>query len=131
MTREEIREKTMRIIFQMDANGSFDIDDILVDDHDADVLRKKQAKLVFSAIGENIGTIDSIISDNIDKWSIERLPKAELAIMRLAVCEMKYIDEIPVSVSINEAVKLAKRYGDDKSYAFINSVLGKIASADE
>jgi len=129
MTREEIREKTMKIIFQMDANGSFNTEDINVVSEDEKVLSKKQAKAVLAAISEHISDIDEIISANIDNWKIDRLPRTDLAILRLAVCEMKYIDDIPVPVSINEAVNLARKYGDEKSYAFVNSVLGKIAES--
>ena len=57
---------------------------------------------------------------------MERLPRIDLAILRVALCEMLYIDAVPNGVAINEAVNLAKKYGEDKSYAFINSVLGKI-----
>jgi len=119
----------MKIIFQMDANGSFNTEDINVVSEDEKVLSKKQAKAVLAAISEHISDIDEIISANIDNWKIDRLPRTDLAILRLAVCEMKYIDDIPVPVSINEAVNLARKYGDEKSYAFVNSVLGKIAES--
>lgn len=127
MTREEIRERTMRIVFQMEATGVYDVEKLTLEDDEKDVLGKKQAAETLSAIYYNKNAIDELISENIDMWKLERLPKADLAIIRLAVCEMRYIDNIPVSVSINEAVELAKKYGEEKSYAFVNSVLGKIA----
>ena len=79
------------------------------------------------AIGMDVHSSGIKISENLDKWSIDRIAKTDLAILRTAVAEMLYVDSIPVSVSINEAVNLAKKYGDDRSYAFINSVLGKIS----
>ena len=67
-----------------------------------------------------------MIADNLDRWTIDRIGRTDLAILRTAVAEMMYIDSIPRGVSINEAVDLAKKYGDERSYAFINSVLSKI-----
>ena len=61
------------------------------------------------------------------KWSKERISRVALAIMRLAVYEMLYVDDIPVSVSINEAVELAKKYGGDEDSSFVNGVLGGIS----
>ncbi len=72
---------------------------------------------------ENIDTIDNKISDNLKGWSMDRISKVNLSVLRLALCEILYIDEIPYQVSINEAVELAKKYGDDDSPAFINGVL--------
>ena len=73
--------------------------------------------------------VDKKIEDNLDNWKFDRIAKADLAILRTAVAEMLYVDSIPVSVSINEAVNLAKKYGDERSYKFVNSVLGKIAKS--
>lgn len=71
--------------------------------------------------------IDGEISSCSHKWSKNRISRVALSIMRLAVYEMKYQDEIPVCVSINEAVELAKTYGGDDDPSFVNGVLGGIA----
>lgn len=126
MKREEIREKTMQIIFQMDAINEFDVEKLALAEANADILKTERGRQVLKAIGSHISDIDKVISENLENWKPDRLGKTDLAILRTAVCEMKYIPEIPVSVSINEAVELAKKYGDNKSYAFINSVLGRI-----
>ncbi|WP_455052945.1 transcription antitermination factor NusB, partial [Mogibacterium sp.] len=89
-------------------------------------LRQNQAIETLNAIRDHISEIDKLISKNIDNWDINRLPKADLAILRTALAEILYVDSIPANVSINEAVELGKIYGDERSYAFINSVLGKI-----
>ena len=68
--------------------------------------------------------------DTVD-WSLNRLTRVALAILRLAVCEILYFDDIPVGVSINEAVELAKKYAEKKDSAFINGVLGSVARARE
>ena len=127
MTREEIRENTMQIIFQMDVAGEFDYEKLLPIEENRKTINKKQAISTLEAIRNNIDNIDKTIENNIDNWTIDRIGKTDLAILRNAVAEMLYLDEMPVAVSINEAVNLAKKYGDDKSYAFVNSVLSKIS----
>lgn len=82
---------------------------------------------------EHSGIIDEHISKNLKKgWKLNRISKVSFAVMRLAVYEMLYVDEVPVSVSINEAVELAKKYSVPDESAFVNGVLGSIAkSIDE
>lgn len=72
--------------------------------------------------------IDKLIEDHAKGWSLERMPKVDLAIMRLAIYELAYRDDIPWNVSINEAVELAKKYGGEQSKAFINGILGKVVA---
>ena len=71
--------------------------------------------------------IDEKINSVSEGWPVNRLGKAELAIMRLAVYEMLYDEDIPVNVAINEAVELAKNYGGDNAPSFVNGVLAKLA----
>ena len=71
--------------------------------------------------------IDSIIEANLKDWTISRLPKVSLAVLRLAVAEIKYVDEVPDGVAVNEAVELAKKYGTTVDASFINGVLGAVA----
>lgn len=129
MKREVIREKTMQLIYQMDITGDFNVSDLSVVEESANVVDKKQAAATLEAVQEHHEEIDKKIEDNLDNWKFERIAKAELAILRTAVAEMLYVESIPVSVSINEAVELAKKYGDERSYKFVNSVLGKIAKS--
>ncbi len=72
--------------------------------------------------------IDRTISEYADNWSLERMPIIDRNILRMCLYEMIYESEIPFSVSINEAVELAKTYGTEESSKFVNGVLGKIAS---
>ncbi len=74
----------------------------------------------------HIDEIDKVISEKSEGWDIDRIGKAELSIMRIAVYEILYDDNIENAVSISEAVKLAKKYGDEKAYGFVNGVLAKI-----
>ena len=70
---------------------------------------------------------DEIIKRNLKGWTIDRISKVSLAILRMAVYEMMYMDDIPVNVSINEAVELAKKYAADDDFAFINGTLGSVS----
>ncbi len=126
MTREDIREQTMQIIFQMDVTQEFDHEKLTPIEENIKVMEKKQSMQILDAVRDHIGDIDQLIKDNLDKWNFDRLGRTDLAILRTSVAEMLYCEDIPRSVSINEAVELAKKYGDERSYAFINSVLSKI-----
>ena len=80
-----------------------------------------------NGVYDNVDSIDSLIESKLKKgWTIKRISKTSLAILRLAVYEMKYVDNVPDSVAINEAVELAKKYTVDES-KFINGVLGSIS----
>ena len=117
----------MQLVYQMDITDDFDVADLSLVEENASVIDKKQAAETLRAVSEHHEEIDRMISDDLDRWTIDRIGRTDLAILRTAVAEMRYIDSIPVGVSINEAVELAKKYGDERSYAFINSVLSKIA----
>ncbi len=77
-------------------------------------------------IEENIEAINSLIETNLKKWSMNRIPKIDLAILRLAIFEIKYDETVPYKVAVNEAIELAKTYSTDESPSFINGVLAKI-----
>ena len=82
---------------------------------------------VAKAIEDNLSDVDALISSNLSKgWKISRISRISLAILRVAVYEMKFVDEVPVSVAINEAVELAKKYSVDDA-SFVNGVLGAVA----
>ena len=84
---------------------------------------KDFSKTYFGVI-TNLEEIDSIIEKCSEKWSKSRISRISVSIMRIAVYEMLYCEDVPVQVSINEAVELAKRFDTDDSYTFVNGVLG-------
>ena len=126
MDRRIIRENIMQFVYQMDVTDNFDYEQLTCVEEAEKALKHNQATETLNAIRDHISEIDKLISKNIHNWDINRLPKADLAILRTALAEILYVDSIPANVSINEAVELGKIYGDERSYAFINSVLGKI-----
>lgn len=129
MNREKIREKTMQLIYQMDITGEFDYEKLSPVDEDVCIYDKKQAVATLEAVRDHIGEIDDMIRASLDNWTFERVARTDLAILRTAVAEMLYAENIPSSVSINEAVNLSKKFSDERSYAFVNSVLSKVAKS--
>ena len=83
---------------------------------------------LIKGVEEKMGDIDARLEESSDNWSVSRMPVVDRSILRIAVYEMLYVDDVPVSVAINEAVELAKAFGgEDESPRFVNGVLGKIA----
>lgn len=83
---------------------------------------------ILAGISEHLEEIDAYVSRYSEGWSIERIARVDLSILRVAVYEMLYRrEDVPTGAAINEAVELAKRYGGERSYAFINGILGSVA----
>lgn len=81
----------------------------------------------YSRITDKLSEIDKMIGETAEGWKVSRMGKVDLTILRLAVYEMKYDEDVPVKVAINEAVELSKKFSGDDSPAFINGILGKLA----
>ena len=76
----------------------------------------------------NLEEIDKIISDHLSaKWKLNRISKVSLSILRLAVYEMKFVEDIPTNVTINEAVELSKKFSGEEEYKFVNGILGAVS----
>lgn len=131
MTRKKEREQAFCLIFEK----SFRVDscdEILeLAESVRDFELTDYIKSVFCGVFENLDIIDEIISNHLENWKLERVPKADLALLRLAVYEMKFCSDIPVNVSVNEVVELAKTYSGEKDPAYINGVLGSISRSGE
>ena len=91
---------------------------------------RKEIKEKVEAVIPHIPELDAAIDAVSEGWKIRRIGKVELSILRLAAYEMKYDDQVPVKVAINEAVELTKTYGGDESYAFVNAILRKLVPED-
>ena len=96
-----------------------------------DAIDKDYIKNICLTIEENNEMINSLINSNAKNWSVDRIAKVDLAILKLAIAEIIVIDDIPQKVSVNEAIELAKIYCDDKSPKFINGILGSVISEIE
>ena len=130
MTRSEAREQAFIVLFEKIFNDDLSISEIIESAQEEGLIKINGfAAALLKNAQDNAEAIDKLISDNLKGWAIHRLPKVSLAIMRLAVSEMLYSDEVPVGVSVNEAVELAKKYGTESDATYINGVLGAIARA--
>ena len=130
MTRHTIRKHIFSMLFRVEFHDSSEIssqDGLYLDtiDNITDVERGYMEKRV-SAIVELLPEIDKKLESVSEGWKLERMGKVELTILRLAVYELLYDDDIPANVAINEAVELAKVYGGDTSPAFVNGILAKL-----
>ena len=127
MTRRQAREEAFCIVFEQAAGGE-SVDNILHNATEArDFVPNSFSEEEARGVEENMEEIDRVISENILGWSINRLSKVTLALLRLAVYEMVFSKDIPISVSINEAVELAKTYGGKDDASYINGVLSTVA----
>jgi len=127
--RRETRENAMKLLYQIQIQKA-DIQEqigMFIEENGIDNETDKEYLLdVVNGVLEKSAELDELIARHAKDWSVQRMPKVDLAIMRLSCYEMIYRDDIPVNVSINEAVELAKRYSGDQSKTFVNGVLGKI-----
>lgn len=130
MGRRKLREHIFRLLFRRDffpeeemkEQEAFYIEYLAdPEQKEVDYIVQKTEKIMAM-----IPELDNMVNEHSVGWQTERMGKVDLTIIRLAVYEMKYDDDIPVSVAINEAVELAKRYGSENSPAFINGVLAKM-----
>ena len=87
---------------------------------------RQYASILFKGVNNNIEEINNIIKESSKRWKIERMSIIDRNIIRVAIFEVKYQDEIPFKVAINEAIEIGKKYGTEKSGAFINGLLDKI-----
>lgn len=129
MTRRELRENVFKMLFRVEFHEEAELTEQLellsselenVTEEDSAYINQKCNDII-----AKISEIDAAINESTTGWKTTRMGKVDLSIIRLAVYEMKYEEDIPSKVSINEAVELAKSYGTDDSASFVNGVLAK------
>lgn len=125
MTRREAREELFKLVYEKNIRSESATELYEAESLERDI-GDKYIKSAFIGIFEKNEEIDALISENARGWKIHRLSKVTLAIIRISVYEMLFAD-IPVSISINEAVELAKKYADDSAPSFVNGILNTIA----
>ena len=133
MSRRVLREQLFKLLFRIEFNDleemkeqcAFFFDDIdnPIEEKDMEVIQKK-----FDLIMDKLAEIDEQINKKAKGWTTDRMGKVELTIIRLAIYEILYDEDVPAGVAINEAVELAKKFGQDESYSFVNGILAKFAS---
>lgn len=129
MTRRELRENVFKMLFRVEFHeeGAMPEQLELVDDEFENVKEEDAAYMnqKCSDIIAKLPEIDEVINASTTGWKTSRMGKVDLSIIRLAVYEIKYEEDVPAKVAINEAVELAKLYGTDNSASFVNGVLAK------
>lgn len=131
MTRREAREQALCLIFE----GLFTDEPLPVIIECAKEARQLNpdpfAKQLAAGVFEFQSQIDNKIEQYSIRWTKRRLSRVVLSILRMAIFEMEHMDDIPVSITINEAVELAKKFGGDGDSGFVNGILGAIARAEQ
>ena len=124
MTRSEAREQAFALVFEMVFNNmpvaelvenATECREIEIDDYAVEAAR---------AVQLHRDEIDKVIEANSTKWKLNRLPKVTLSVLRLAIGELDYMEDVPTGAIINEAVELAKKYGGEDDASYVNGVLG-------
>ena len=128
MTRREAREQAFILIFEKSFQKETDLDELIHFAEENEIFKADgySVKLSQNTV-ENIEKIDDLIESSLKGWNYSRVSKTSKAILRMAVSEMLYSEDVPVGAAINEAVELAKKYASDDEPAFINGVLGSVA----
>lgn len=129
MKRQKSREIAMELLFGMalSKNSYEETIENFVEDYEMDFssIDLEYIKSTVKVVNDNLQNIDEIITKSLVNWKLDRISKVNLTILRLAVGEMLYVEDVPEKVAINEAIELTKKYSDEKSVSFINGVLDK------
>ncbi len=127
MGRKQARETAMQCIYQLEMHNEYTIErvDAYLEDAVQNGADKKFVSDLVKVYIDHHENVDNEITSHLKQgWKLERLAKIDLAILRIALTEILYCEDIPESVSINEAVNLSKKFSDDASSSFINGLLG-------
>lgn len=137
LTRHEIREKALQSLFPLDFNSDLTKQDAITHalelDHaemvseDGEEFVPVYLDVLVGGVCEKKDELDQMIHAHLGKnWTIQRIAKMDLIILRIAIFEMKYVNDVPNAVALNEALELAKKYSDDRSRKFVNGVLSNV-----
>ncbi len=136
MRRSQIREQVFIAMFMSHFYPAGDMAQVLENylsdpENECDEESREIIISRYEDMAEHVEEIDDQINDRTERWNTKRMGKVELSIIRLALYEMLYDEEIPTGVAINEAVELAKKYGQDNAGSFVNGILARFAQAQE
>lgn len=132
MTRREEREQAFILLFEKSFNQEIELDELYTFAVENEAITGSEfVKKLLLKTWENVESIDAVIEKYAHGWKISRISKVALAVLRLAICEIKFFDDIPVGVSINEAVELCKKYAAKDDSAFVNGILGSVSKEDK
>ena len=131
MTRRQLRENVFKMLFRVEFHDEKEMPEqlILFEDEVEPISEDEKIYMTnkYKDIYAHIEELDAAINEVSKGWKTTRMAKVDLTVIRLAVYEIRFAEEIPVKVSITEAIELAKKYGTDDSPAFVNGILAKFA----
>ena len=129
--RRQQRELAVQLLFEMKIQKEENIPFVLnyFESRELDMDRYPYAYEIAKKYIENMDEVEAILRENIHSWKVERVGKTEISAIRVATVEMLYFDDVPPAVSINEAVEIAKKFSDEKSYSFVNKLLKNVLEA--
>ncbi|MBD7906790.1 transcription antitermination factor NusB [Sporosarcina gallistercoris] len=122
MKRREAREKAVQTLFQLDGT-TLPVEEAISYITEGPI--DSFYEMLVKGTREKQEAIDKILIEKLENWSLDRLPKIERTVLRLAVFELLYNEDVPHKVAVNEAIELCKTFGDEKSGRFVNGVLSK------
>lgn len=133
MSRRVLREQLFKLLFRVEFNDLEEMKEqcgFFFDDIDNPISEENMILIQqkYDCIMEKLSEIDTQINDHAKGWTTDRMAKVDLTIIRLAVYEILFDDSVPTGVAINEAVELAKKFGQDSSYSFVNGILARFVS---
>lgn len=137
MNRHELRDRVFKLLFRIEFNSEEDMLEqvaLFCTDDEYGTIDEKDTEYVtakYEGVLGRINEIDKLINDNATGWDTKRMGKVDVTVLRLAVYEMCFDEDIPAGVAIDEAVEIAKTYGQESSSAFVNAILTKIKKAQE
>ena len=134
MKRRELREHIFELLFRVEFNERDEMPEQMrlffeslpeLSPEDQAYMQKKYERIM-----EKLPEIDRLLGETAEGWKVSRMGKTDLTVLRLAVYEMEFDEDVPVGVAVNEAVELSKKFGGDGSPAFVNGILGKIGKME-
>lgn len=132
MTTSQEREQAFILLFEKSFNEDVESQKLFDLAVESEVITSSSYTIkLYETTLENIEEIDEGISKYLKGWTLNRVSKVALAILRLAVCELKYFEKVPVGVAISEAIKLCKTYASEEDSSFVNGVLGSFARGEK
>lgn len=128
LSRRDARECALKVLYGYEFSKGSDADDFFdFTCAEADMISDDFSKQLFLATVANVEEIDETFEKYLKGWKKSRISKITLSILRMCVCEMKYFDDIPAAVSMNEAVELAKKFDDDDAPKFVNGIVNSVS----
>ncbi len=128
MNRRTARDIAFKLVYELSVQQDKLTEELIADTAlTQEFIPDVYLRSVVSGVADKMSELDALIEENAVGWKLQRISGVTLAILRLAVYEMLYVDDVPFNVAINEAVELAKKYDHDKAPKFINGILNTIA----